>query len=138
MFSQMGDRESRALLREGNVGRLGCCDKGKPYVVPVNYFYDGEFVYVHSLLGHKIDVLHVNPQACLQTDAIKDDYHWRSAIAFGVYEEIANEDLRNRVLEKLLKRLPHQTPVESCLRDPAKVIVFRLRITEVTGVYETW
>ncbi len=138
MFSQMGDRESRALLREGNVGRLGCCDKGRPYVVPVNYFYDGEFVYVHSLLGHKIDVLQVNPQACLQTDAVKDDYHWRSAIAFGVYEEIANQELRTRVLESLLQRLPHQTPVESRLSDPAKVIVFRLRITEVTGVYETW
>ena len=138
MFSQMGERESRALLRAGKLGRLGCCDHGKPYVVPVNYFYDGEFAYVHSLLGHKIDVLHANPHACLQTDAVEDDYHWRSAIAFGVYEEITNEEKRKQVLNKLLGRLPHQTPVETRVNNPAQVIVFRLRVTEITGVYETW
>lgn len=138
MFSQMGERESRALLSEGRMGRLGCCHQDRPYVVPVNYFYDGEYIYMHSLSGFKMDVLHSNPQACLQTDLIEDDYHWRSVIAFGVCEEIANEALRKRVLDEFLRRLPHQTPVESHLDDPAKVIVFRLCITEITGVYENW
>lgn len=35
MSNQLGERESRALLTEGVMGRLGCSDNGKPYVVPV-------------------------------------------------------------------------------------------------------
>ncbi|MBS1791759.1 MAG: pyridoxamine 5'-phosphate oxidase family protein [Acidobacteria bacterium] len=138
MFDQMGERESIALLRKGRVGRLGCCSEGKPYVVPINYLFDGKFVYMHSLSGYKIDALRANPQACLQTDIVEDDYHWRSVLAFGICEEVTNETLRKRVLDEFLKRLPHQTPVETHLSDPAKVIVFRLRVSEITGVYENW
>lgn len=145
MFSQLGEREARTVLCEGRVGRLGCCDKGKPYVVPVNYFFDGEFIYVHSLSGYKIDVLHSNPHGCLQTDVVEDDYHWRSVIASCLYEEITNETLRKRVLTELFRREPHMTPVESRLPvesnlndDLANVIVFRLRVTEITGVFEWW
>ena len=139
MYCPMGERESRALLREGKVGRLGCCDQGKPYVVPVNYFYDGEFVYVHSLLGHKVDVLHTNPQACLQTDAVEDDYHWRSVTAFGRFEEVTEGKERERILNILFKRLPHLSPVETrMIRGLPEVIVFRLRIERITGVSEDW
>ncbi len=49
MISRMGEMESRALLREKLTGRLGCSDRDKPYVVPVNYLFDGESIYVHSL-----------------------------------------------------------------------------------------
>lgn len=46
MLGQLGEREARELLSEGRVGRLGCGgDKGKLYVVPVNYFFDGEHIW---------------------------------------------------------------------------------------------
>jgi nitroimidazol reductase NimA-like FMN-containing flavoprotein (pyridoxamine 5'-phosphate oxidase superfamily) len=60
-------------------------------------------------------------------------------IAFGFYEEINNENERERVLARMFRRFPHLTPVESRMKDSAlHIIVFRLRITEITGVYENW
>lgn len=139
MINQLGERESRALLAQGVLGRLGCSDKGKPYVVPVYYLFDDDCVYAHSLSGHKIDILRANPNACLQVDEIEDDYHWRSVIAFGFYEEVNDEAERERILASLFRRLPHLTPVESRAKDSARqTIVIRLRITEITGVYESW
>jgi nitroimidazol reductase NimA-like FMN-containing flavoprotein (pyridoxamine 5'-phosphate oxidase superfamily) len=139
MINQLGERESRALLKQGIIGRLGCSENGKPYVVPVYYLFDDDYVYLHSLSGHKIDVLRANPNACLQVDEIEDDYHWRSVIAFGFYEEVNDEDERERILVRLFRRLPHLTPVESRIKDSMRqAIVFRLRITEITGVYESW
>jgi hypothetical protein len=139
MISRLGEKESRALLREKITGRLGCSDNGKPYVVPVNYVFDGDCVFVHSLPGHKIDVLRANPSACLQVDEIEDDYNWRSVIAFGLYEEVADEGERERILAEMFKRLPHLTPVESRMKNSLpQTIVFRLRLTEITGVYESW
>ena len=139
MISRMGETESHALLREKITGRLGCSDRGKPYVIPINYLFDDECIYIHSLPGRKIDVLRANPNSCLQVDEIKDSYNWQSVIAFGLYEEIVNRDERERILAKLFKRLPHLTPVESQMKNgEPQTIVFRIRITEVTGIYEEW
>lgn len=138
-IGKLRDEESLAILRDGNLGRLGCIADGKPYVVPVHYFFDGKDVYIHSLPGRKINALRANSRACLQVDEIRDAYHWRSVIAYGNYEEILEEQARESILSKLFTRLPHLTPVESRLADGLKqTIVFRIRVDEVTGVGEEW
>jgi hypothetical protein len=138
-IGKLGDADSQAILREGSLGRLGCIAGGSPYVVPVNYLFDGQDVYVHTLPGRKVDALRANPRACLQVDEIKDAYHWRSVIAYGTYEEISDEKAREEILVKLFNRLPHMTPVESRLAKGLKeTIVFRIKVDEVTGVAEDW
>ena len=137
MINQLGERESRALLSGEITGRLGCSDHGKPYIVPVHYLFDNDCVYVQSPPGHKIDVLRDNPNACLQVDEVKDDAHWRSVLAFGLYEEVQDVKERDRVLADLFKRLPFATPNESqAKKPPPDTIVFRIRVTDITGVYE--
>jgi nitroimidazol reductase NimA-like FMN-containing flavoprotein (pyridoxamine 5'-phosphate oxidase superfamily) len=72
-------------------------------------------------------------------DDIESDLHWRSAIAFGKYEEITKPNERASVLSKLLTRFPQLTPVESSIAlDGAsvEVIVFKIRIDRLTGVAE--
>jgi len=138
-IGMMRDTDSLAILREGTIGRLGCIAAGWPYVVPVNYFFDGKDVYIHSLPGKKIDALRANPRVCLQVDEIKDSYHWRSVIAYGTFEEVSKEETRENVLTRLYSRLPHMTPVESKLVNGLKeTIVFRIKVDEVTGVSEEW
>jgi nitroimidazol reductase NimA-like FMN-containing flavoprotein (pyridoxamine 5'-phosphate oxidase superfamily) len=44
---KLRDTDALAILREGNLGRLGCIAAGWPYVAPVNYFFDGKDIYVH-------------------------------------------------------------------------------------------
>jgi uncharacterized protein len=137
MINQLGERESRALLKEEMTGRLGCSDHGKPYIVPVHYLFENECVYVQSPPGHKIDVLRDNPNACLQVDEVKDDSHWRSVLAFGLYEEVSDVNERQRILADLFTRLPHTSPADSHTRQPVTdPIVFRIRVTDITGVYE--
>lgn len=138
-IGQLRDTDSLIILREGNLGRLGCIADGGPYVVPVNYFFDGQDIYIHSLPGRKIRALRVNPRVCLQVDEIEDAYHWRSVIAYGTYEEISDEKIREEILVKLFNRLPNMTPVESRLAKGLKeTIVFRIKVDEITGVGEDW
>ncbi len=138
-IGRLGDADSLAILREGSLGRLGCIADGAPYVVPVNYLFDGQDVYLHSLPGRKVDALRSNPRACLQVDEIKDEYHWRSAIVYGTYEEISDEKIREEILVKLFDCLPNMTPVESRLTKGLKeTIVFRIKVDEITGVEENW
>lgn len=138
-IGKLSDQEAMAVLQGQTTGRLGCIADGEPYVIPVHYFFDGENIYLHSLPGKKIDALRINGRACLQTDMIHDSYQWRSAIAYGNYEEITDSHLRELTLAELFRRLPHLTPVESKMSSGNnEVIVFRLRVDRITGVGESW
>jgi nitroimidazol reductase NimA-like FMN-containing flavoprotein (pyridoxamine 5'-phosphate oxidase superfamily) len=135
----LNDVEALDVIKSGKVGRLGCIDNQEPYVVPINYLVDEGSIYSHSLPGRKIDAMRAHRRACLQVDQIDDDFHWRSAIAFGNFEEITLPADRREILGKLLVRFPALTPVESTIiRDAAAPdsIVFRILVDRVTGVEE--
>jgi len=139
MTRMLSESEARDLINAGKVGRLGCVDNGEPYVVPINYIIDEGSIYSHSLPGRKIEALRANPRACLQVDEIENDFNWRSAIAYGSFEEIRVPADRRSMLGKLLARFPSLTPVESVMaRDasPPESVVFRIRIDRITGVAE--
>jgi nitroimidazol reductase NimA-like FMN-containing flavoprotein (pyridoxamine 5'-phosphate oxidase superfamily) len=126
------------VLEDGRLGRLGCIAGGEPYIVPVNYVIENGAIYLHSLPGRKIDALRADPRACFQVDDIRDDYHWRSVLAFGKFEEVSDPVERKRMLRVFFARFPHLTPVEAVVKNnrTAEVIVSRIRIDKVTGVGE--
>jgi nitroimidazol reductase NimA-like FMN-containing flavoprotein (pyridoxamine 5'-phosphate oxidase superfamily) len=139
MFSKLSDNDAQELLATGRVARLGCIVNDAPYVVPISYYFEGGYAYSHSLPGLKISALRDNPKACLQVDQIESDFSWRSAIALGEYEEIADPTERKEVLGRILSRFPMLTPVESAIANdggPPPVIVFRIKIEKITGVAE--
>lgn len=131
--------QARHLFQTARIARLGCVVNGEPYVVPINCYLDGEALYSHSLPGTKIEALRTTRRACIQVDDIESDLRWRSAIAFGTFEEITKPNERADVLAKLLRRFPMLTPVESALvvdGSPPEVIVFRVKIDRLTAVSE--
>lgn len=138
-MKMLNTEDARKLFHTARIARLGCIVNGEPYVVPINCLLDEDSLYSHSLSGLKISGLRENPRACVQVDEIENDLHWRSAIAFGKFEEITSQDERAEVLAMLLRRFPMLTPVESTIvLDGAeqRVIVFRIRIERMTGVSE--
>ena len=139
MMNTLTDKEARELFQLARVVRLGCIANGEPYVVPVNCHFEDDCLYSHSLPGLKISALRENPHACVQVDEIESDLHWRSAIAFGKFEEITKPNERADVLRKLLKRFSMLTPVESAIAidgGPPEVIVFKIKVERLTGVSE--
>lgn len=141
MITELKEEEARELLSGERIGRLGCIADGEPYVVPVNYIFDGECAIIHSLPGRKILAMRSNPHACLQIDQIESDFGWKSVIAYGKYEEITNPAERSRALDDLLKRFPQLTPVETLIAEDAMApapIIFRIRIERLTGVCQSF
>lgn len=139
MMKMLSDDEARKLFQVARVARLGCIVNGEPYVVPINFHFEDNCLYSHSLPGLKISGLREHPRACVQVDDIESDLRWRSAIAYGNFEEIAKSFERADVLSKLLKEFPMLTPVESAIAIDAAapaVVVFRIRIDRLTGVAE--
>jgi len=139
MMKMLSNEDARQLFQRARVARLGCIVNGEPYVVPINCHLEGDHLYSHSLAGLKITGLRENPRACVQVDEIESDLRWRSAIAFGTYEEITKPNERADVLSTLLRNFPMLTPVESAIAidgSSPEVIVFGISIERLTGVSE--
>lgn len=139
MLKMLDETAMRDVLQSARVARLGCIVNGDPYVVPINCLLENDCLYSHSLPGLKISALRENPRACVQADEIESDLKWRSAIAFGKFEEITKSNEREEILQKLLQKFPLLTPVESAIAIDAstpQVIIFRIRIERLTGVSE--
>ncbi len=137
MIKNLSQDKSRELLSKSRLAHLGCIADGEPYVVPVNYAFDGESALIHSLPGRKITAMRSNPRVCLQVDEIEDELRWKSVIAFGTYEEIRNPEERSWAMNRLLACFPQLTPVESVIADDAGApapIIFRIRIDKMTGL----
>lgn len=138
MVKRLSEDEAVALLSEGTVGHLGCVTERGPYVVPVHYIFHNGDIYIHSLMGSQIQTWRQNPKACFQVDKSEGDYSWRSAIAFGKYEEITDTEERDSFLRLIRRRFPHLVPVESASLETKqdKVIIIRIRVEQISAVGE--
>lgn len=139
IISELDRAEIKRILEEQPLGRLGCIAESEPYVVPVNFFFDGTDVFIHSLPGKKLEALRKTRKGCLQVDEIRDAFNWRSVLVFGNYEEISDEQVRETMMAEIFKKRPEMTPVESSLMERfRRTIVFSLRIYRMTGIGESW
>jgi nitroimidazol reductase NimA-like FMN-containing flavoprotein (pyridoxamine 5'-phosphate oxidase superfamily) len=139
MIKELTRTEAQSLLSMERIARLSCIADGFPYVVPVNYIFDGESIYVHSLPGRKVDAMRLDPRVCLQVDHIENEWNWRSVVVTGYYEEITSEQERSCKMGRLLAHFPQLTPVESVIAGDAGAptpIIFRIRVEKITGICE--
>ncbi|REJ79437.1 MAG: pyridoxamine 5'-phosphate oxidase family protein [Acidobacteria bacterium] len=139
VWNKLTSDEAREILAAKHFAHLGCVlDDGTPYVVPVNYFFEDGSIYIHSLEGKKLDALRNNRSACVQVEDIRSPFKWKSAIAFGEFEEIEEPAKRARIVKQLLRHFSTLTPVEGAADDTAAedLVVFRIRIDRLTGVAE--
>jgi nitroimidazol reductase NimA-like FMN-containing flavoprotein (pyridoxamine 5'-phosphate oxidase superfamily) len=88
VITQMSEEECRAFLTSSSLGRLGCSLDNQPYVVPIYFAYEPDFIYVLSTLGQKNEWMRANPKVCLEVDEISNQSEWISVIAVGRYQEL--------------------------------------------------
>lgn len=131
MVGLLSRDEIETLLRRHRVGRLGCCLDDGPYVVPMNYAYDGIAIYAASGPGQKIDAMQAQPRVSFEIDEIDGAEIWRSVIAEGVYEELTNDGERSAAFDRLRMTWTGQASCNPA--PPAGIIVFRIRLLEKTG-----
>ena len=74
------------------IGRIGCSNGSKTYIVPISYAYDGECVYCHTHEGMKIEYMRRNPNVCFEVDHQHNMANWQSIIAWGVFEELTDSE----------------------------------------------
>jgi uncharacterized protein len=113
---QISDRNSiDTIIRRCHVCRLGMCDNGQPYIVPLSFGYDGHYVYFHAALeGRKVDILKRNSRVCFELDILEEvvssdqacswSMKYESVIGFGVAEIVENIEAKKAALNCIMQQ----------------------------------
>jgi nitroimidazol reductase NimA-like FMN-containing flavoprotein (pyridoxamine 5'-phosphate oxidase superfamily) len=136
--------EIDAILHEATACHLAMIAEGRPYVVPMNFGYDGTAFYFHSAdAGLKIAALRANPQVCIQAecglelvrkpDACNYGMRYKSVIATGRAEFLDAIDEKRRALDCIVKK--YAVGDVPAFPDAAmkRLAVFRVDIETITA-----
>jgi nitroimidazol reductase NimA-like FMN-containing flavoprotein (pyridoxamine 5'-phosphate oxidase superfamily) len=138
--------ELESIIQKCNVCSLAMVDiDGKPYVIPMNFGYEDDHIYLHSAqTGHKIDILKNNPNVCIafSTDEqlrwVNEDVacswgmKYRSVLAYGKVEFVDDFDKKEKALKVIMKNYSDR---EFTFNAPAvkDVLVFRVKVEKLHG-----
>lgn len=147
MIGELSPPQIEQLLHEQVIGRIGCHARGRTYIVPLTYVYDGTSILGHTGEGLKVQMMRENPKVCFEVEDLRHLPSWASVIAFGTYQELHGADAE-AALDQLVARLGASPPAETARpaqgagafapvsHEHRPEVIFRIAITEKTGRYD--
>jgi nitroimidazol reductase NimA-like FMN-containing flavoprotein (pyridoxamine 5'-phosphate oxidase superfamily) len=149
MKGDLNSHQINTLLSSQAIGRLACCDGTYPYIIPMTYTYDGNYIYGQTNEGKKLDIMRTNPNIAFQVDSYLDIYNWQSVIVYGQFEELKDEEdnyAREMLLKKVMPLLTSSNIQQNNYSNVAitelientipETILFRIAINEKTGRFD--
>lgn len=147
MVGTLTEEQSEHVLRSGLIGRVGCSDGNDIYVVPVTYVYEDHFVYVHSRVGMKVQIMRKNSRVCFEVDSIENMTNWRSVMIQGDFEELttaagqakALKILKDRLVPYLLSETMRPKGFDHAperVEKALKPVFYRIKVERMTGRFE--
>jgi nitroimidazol reductase NimA-like FMN-containing flavoprotein (pyridoxamine 5'-phosphate oxidase superfamily) len=138
-------REIEAIIQQAEVCRLGLAVDNVPYVVPVNYGYEDNCLYIHcARQGRKIDMIRQNNTVCFEMDvdaAISDrdkpacrcSSTYRSVIGYGTAFLLEDFDEKKKALDIIMRHYSGKTSFEYSKEAVEKVGIIKVVITGLSG-----
>jgi hypothetical protein len=131
------------IIKRCRVCHLAMCEDGQPYIVPLNFGYDGRFLYFHTAPeGRKIDIIKRNNRVGFEFDILHNivtaqqacDWgaKYESVIGSGTAEIVDDLKAKKEALECIMRQYGKGTwdfPEEIL----QKTLILRVRILEISG-----
>lgn len=134
------------VINKGEVCRLGLVDGTEPYIIPLNYGFDGTNLYFHSAKeGRKVAILKVNNRVCVEFEQdialVKEtekpcDWGVRyfTVICHGTAEAVLDPDEKSYGLNQIVKHYnPKGMLCDFMEQELSSVLVFKIIFKEMVG-----
>ena len=136
--------EQSAILAKGKVLHMALINAGKPYIVPMNYGWDGECVYMHTAnAGLKLDILDADNQVALnvlthqEVSSVEEAHkacdltaYYESITVFGRAEQVVDPAERLLAFTAILRQYSAE---HLPLRDMSNVVLLRVKAEQITA-----
>ncbi len=132
------------ILTQSRICRIAMIDHGLPYLLPFNYGYQSNCIYIHTAtVGKKLDILRNNPIVCfeieLTAEVISDETackwatRYRSVIGNGHIDIISDFDQKILGLEIIMKHNGAPPPYVFESGHIDSLVILKLNIDTITG-----
>ncbi|WP_321431071.1 pyridoxamine 5'-phosphate oxidase family protein [uncultured Methanolobus sp.] len=134
------------ILNETIVCRIGMCMDNVPYVVPMNFAYHDNALYLHAAReGKKLDMMAENPHVCFEMEyktevsPASTSCNWSmkyySIIGWGNVSLVTDAEDKARAINLLMEKYAGE--VKDSYTDTIldKVAIIRIEITGMTGKF---
>ena len=132
------------ILTSSKICRLGMIDNGLPYVLPFNFGYHENCIYIHSAPeGKKIDILKKNPLVCFeveqQADIVEDEIAckwstlYRSVVGYGNVQLVTEFEEKKHGLEIIMTQHGYKGKMEFETKEVEFIVILKLQIESMTG-----
>lgn len=134
------------IFRQNEVGRLGTAVDGEPYVVPMNFAYVKDKIYLHSHRdGTKMGNIKKNPRVCFEVDSGEIvtgenpcDFSWRymSAIAYGTAHILEKPEDRLKALQQISEKYSFgkgKLITPELMKSFEHLMLIEIRVDKMTG-----
>lgn len=132
------------ILQTALICRIGMIAGDRPYIVPMNFAYHDQCLYLHSAKeGRKIEILKKNKQICFeieqQTELVKSDdpckwsMRYLSVIGFGRAFLIDDILAKKASLDIIMQKYSSQQFFEYPDNALNKILIIKIEIDEMTG-----
>lgn len=132
------------VLSQATICRMAMIDKGEPYLLPFNYGYKENCIYIHSASkGKKIEVLKSHPRVCFEVEqkanlikgpeACDWSTLYRSVIGYGEVEIVTDYEQKIKGLEIIMAQHGGSEFTEFKKKNVDSVVILKLTIDKLTG-----
>ena len=132
------------ILSKSEVCRIAMIDNDIPYIVPLNYGYFNNAIYIHSApLGKKIDLLKRNNKVCFEieyfSEIVKHEFacdwstKYRSVIGIGTVEIITDFEEKKKGLDIIMAHYGKSGNTVYKDKQVDFIVILKLNIEQITG-----
>jgi nitroimidazol reductase NimA-like FMN-containing flavoprotein (pyridoxamine 5'-phosphate oxidase superfamily) len=103
----MSKEEVDRLLSSGRICRMALNDRPQPYIIPLDYVYEGGKLYFHfANYGLKVELFRRDPHVSVEVDRFSDDItEYESVTLMGILAEVTDPSEKRRASEALLESI---------------------------------
>ncbi len=137
--------EIETIMQKADVCRLGLAVDNTPYVVPVNYGYENNCLYIHcAKQGRKIDMIRQNNKVCFEMDieakiwnrdkpACNWSNSYRCVIGYGRAFLLEDFEEKKQALDIIMKHYSNRDSFQYTEDAVEKVGIIKIVIEQLSG-----
>jgi nitroimidazol reductase NimA-like FMN-containing flavoprotein (pyridoxamine 5'-phosphate oxidase superfamily) len=136
-FLELTPKDRARVLERNHIGRLAFLRDGRVDIEPVGYVAQGDWVFVRSAHGAKLEAFARNPYVAFEVDEVDGPFDWRSVVAQGTIYMLPADGapIEKREFERAVRALRTIMPDALTTADPVpeRIVVYGLHIDRLTG-----
>lgn len=136
--------EILGILESAKICRIALCDGSTPYIVPVNFGYCDNALYIHSApAGKKIDILKKNNAVCFEVEtgvrvvtaetACGWTTRYTSIVGYGRADILEDRESKIEALDVLMRRHSGRDGWNYAEDKLRRMVVIKVSIDSISG-----